>query len=344
MESPLQPQVQIPIEHLVATSTQIPAQFLNPKNQNYIRPPYKTQNNYYPSNRQNQNINLNNLTNLNYNQNQLQSTQQQDLNSNPYLTQRQYNEYPQPKLQRASSDLGLNTNISISPSNFPTCYQIPFNNNLMNSSPNVNFNNNSQNVNELLNMNINNQNYYGKIIEMFFHEQEKILESYKETIEKLRNERDEAIYRNKANEEKILALQKMRSDQELLEKNLGYFPLKNGYQQNMERTLDSIIQKNEGENSGNGKNNLRENKNEQSMNNLNDNSNISDSKMASLITSTKFVKVNNGEDKELLENWKKEDKEENSKKNNKRNIKENNNNEINGINNNINNTKKNKFN
>ena len=113
-----QPQPQIPIEHLVATSTQIPAQFLNnPKNQNYIRPPYKTQNNYYPSNRQNQNINLNNLNNLNYNQNQLQSTQQQDLNSNPYLTQRQYNEYPQPKLQRASSDLGLNTNISISPSN-----------------------------------------------------------------------------------------------------------------------------------------------------------------------------------------------------------------------------------
>ena len=202
MESPLnemkenpiysnQPQSQIPIEHLVATSTQIPAQFLNTRNQNYIRPPYKTQNNYYPVSRQNQNINLHNL---NYNQNQIQSNQQQQDINNPYLTQRQYNDYPQPKLQRASSDLGLNTNISISPSNFPTCYQMPFNNNLMNSSPNVNFNNNSQNVNELLNMNINNQNYYGKIIEMFFHEQEKILESYKETIEKLKNERDEAIY------------------------------------------------------------------------------------------------------------------------------------------------------
>ena len=329
------PQSQIPIEHLVSTSTQIPAQLLNPRNQNYIRPPYKTQNNYYPASRQNQNINLN------YNQNQIQSqSPQQDLN-NPYLTQRQYSEYPQPKLQRASSDLGLNTNISISPSNFPTCYQIPFNNNLMNSSPNVNFNNNSQNVNELLNMNINNQNYYGKIIEMFFHEQEKILESYKETIEKLKNERDEAIYRNKANEEKILALQKMQNDQELLEKNLGYFPLKNGYQKNMERTLDSIMQKNENEdynNDINNKNFMEENRNEQNMNNINDNSNISDSKMASLITSTKFVKVNTGDDKELLETWKKEDKKENSKKNNKNNIKENNNNNINE-----NNNQKNKF-
>ena len=129
----------------------------------------------------------------------------------------------------------------------------------------------------------------------------------------------------------MLALQKMQNDQELLEKNLGYFPLKNGYQQNMERTLDSIMQKNENEyynNNINNKNNLKENKDEPIINNINDNSNISDSKMASLITSTKFVKVNNGDDKELLETWKKEDKEEKSK-NNKKNIKENNNNEIN---------------
>ena len=73
---------------------------------------------------------------------------------------------------------------------------------------------------------------------------------------------------------------------------------------------------------------MKENKDEPIINNINDNSNISDSKMASLITSTKFVKVNNGDDKELLETWKKEDKEEKSK-NNKKNIKENNNNEIN---------------
>ena len=108
---------------------------------------------------------------------------------------------------------------------------------------------------------------------MFFHEQEKILESYKETIEKLKNERDEAIYRNKANEEKILALQKMQNDQELLEKNLGYFPLKNGYQKNMERTLDSIMQKNENDdynNDINNKNFMEENRNDQNMNNIND--------------------------------------------------------------------------
>ena len=216
-----------------------------------------------------------------------------------------------------SSELGSNTNISINPSNYPTSYQIPFNNNLMNSSPNpVNFNN-SQNINELLNMNINNQNnYFGKIMEIFFHEQERIIESYKETIEKLKLERDEAIYKNKANEEKILALQKMQNDQEILEKNLGYYPLKNNYQQNMEKTLDSIMQKNE---------DINDNKKEdQSLNN--NNSNISDSKLASLITSTKFVKVNpNNDTKHLLETWKKDEKLENeneTEEKNKNNIKQ----------------------
>ena len=309
----------IPIEHLVSTSTQIPNQFLTPVNQNqnnnnnYLLPAYRTQNNYYPSSRQNKNLNIN------YNQN-IQNPSQE---INQYLTQRQYNEYHPPKLQqRISSDLGSNTNISISPSNYPTCYQMPFNNNLMNSSPNVNFNNNSQNVNELFNMNlnnmnnINNQNYIGKIIEMFFHEQEKILESYKETIEKLKNERDEAIYRNRANEQKILALQKTQKEQDLLAKNLGYFPFKNGYQQNLEKTLDSIMQKNEEEDYNNLNNNINNNNIQENFNNMNNTSNLSDSKLASLVASTKLVKVNNGDNKELLETWKKEEKD-NKNKNNK---------------------------
>ena len=311
------PQQQIPIERLVSTSSQIPAQFLNPNNHQY-----KTQNNYYPANRQNQNLSQNMIQNLN-NMNYPPQSQPPQADLSPYMTQRQYYDYRQ-KMNKVSSELGSNTNASINPSNFPTCYQIPFNNNLMNSSPNpVNFNNNSQNVNEFLNMNMNNQNYFGKIMEIFFNEQKKILDSYKETIEKLKSERDEAIYKNKANEEKILALQKMQNDQEILEKNLGYFPFKHNYQQNMEKTLDSIMQKNDDYNYNNeNKNNLNENKKvEQSLNNINNNSNISDSKLASLITSTKFVKVNpNGDNKHLLETWKKEDRLENDfedKKNNK---------------------------
>ena len=314
------PPQQISIEHLVSTSSQIPGQILNPLNQNH--PQYKTQNNYYPGSRQNQNLSQNiipNLNNMNYPQSQPSS---QDLN--PYMTQRQYYESRQKLHRMPSTDLGSNTNISITPSNFPTSYQIPFNNNLINSSPNpINFNSNSQNVNELLNMNINNQNYFGKIMEIFFHEQEKILESYKETIEKLKNERDEAIYKNKANEQKILALQKLQNDQENLEKNLGYFPFKNNYQQNMEKTLDSIMQKNEDFNYNNDNENkminINENDNkkiETSLNNINNNSNISDSKLVSLITSTKFVKVNSGDGKKLLETWKKEEEDDNKNNNN----------------------------
>ena len=303
------PQNQIPIEHLVSTSSQINSKLLNPLNPKH--PQYKTQNNYYPSNRHNPNQTQNffqNSNNINY-----PLPPKADLS--PYMTQRQYYDYRE-KLHRVPSDLGSNTNISINHSNFPTCYQIPFNNNLINSSPNpVNFNNNSQNVNEFLNM--NSQNYFGKIMEIFFNEQKKILDSYKETIEKLKTERDEAIYRNKANEEKILALQKMQNDQEILEKNLGYYPLKNNYQQNMEKTLDSIMQKNEDFNYSNeNKGGADENKKSlHNLNNITNNiSNISDSKLASLITSTKFVKVNNnGDNKELLETWKKEDKDDNYK-------------------------------
>ena len=50
---------------------------------------------------------------------------------------------------------------------------------------------------------------------------------------------------------------------------------------------------------------------------MNNTSNISDSKLASLVTSTKLVKVNNGDNKELLETCKKEEKDEMSKDNNK---------------------------
>ncbi len=171
-------------------------------------------------------------------------------------------------------------------------------------------------------------------MEIFFNEQKKILDSYKETIEKLKTERDEAIYKNKANEEKILALQRMQSDQETLEKNLGYFPFKNNYQQNMEKTLDSIMQKNEDLNYSNENKIPDENKKiGQSLNNINNNSNISDSKLASLITCTKFVKVN-GDNKELLETWKKDDKEDNIKINNENNFNKsiaNNKNRLNGM-------------
>ena len=57
--------------------------------------------------------------------------------------------------------------------------------------------NNSQNVNELVNININNQNLISKMMEIFLKEQNKIIESYKETIRQLKNERDEALIKIK---------------------------------------------------------------------------------------------------------------------------------------------------
>ena len=348
------PQQQIPVEYLISESSQIPIQLLYSNNQNNIQ--YKDQNNYYSLNRQNQILSQNNLQIVN-NMNYLQSQQtQQDLSLNNI--QRQYYDDNGQKFNRIS-DLNSNPNISITPSNFSSSYGIPLKINQINSNLNpANFNNNNQNAKEILNMNINNQNYIEKIMEIFFHEQEKIVEGYKETIKKLKNERDEAIYRNRANEEKILALQKLQNDQEYLKKNLGYFPLKNNYQENMEKTLDSIMQKNEDLNENNeNKYYINENENkkfEQSQNNNDidnydniNNSNISDSKLVSLITSSKLVKVNvNGNNKKLLETWKTDNKKENEKNNyNNCNIKEviykknefNNNNEKSIDNNGINN-------
>ena len=40
-------------------------------------------------------------------------------------------------------------------------------------------------------------------MEIFFQEQEKIVESYKETIERLKTERDEAIYKIKQMKKKF---------------------------------------------------------------------------------------------------------------------------------------------
>ena len=310
--------VSVPIEHLVSSSTQIP----QPLSQQQIllnQQKYKTQSGYYPNYKQRNNNNQ--LLQQQFsNNNNFQNQRQEKIN--PYMSHAQY----YPNIPTSSI-----TNMSINPtSNMGTCYQIPFNKlnksnpNIVNSSQgnfmgyNVLPPSNSQNFNDLVNMNINNQNYFGKIMEMFFHEQEKIIESYKETIEKLKTERDEAIYKNKTNEEKIIALQKIQNDQELLTKNLGYYPFKKEYNQNLEKTLDSMLMKNNNNNNDIDLNfndlYIKEEINNNNQNNIVNNSIISESK-PSLLCSTKLVKQTGN--KKLLETWNKDDYPGNDENNNK---------------------------
>jgi hypothetical protein len=104
--------------------------------------------------------------------------------------------------------------------------------------------NNNQNVNELVNININNQNVISKMMEIFLKEQNKIIESYKETIRQLKNERDEALIKNRANEGKLLALQNIQNFQKKISEKYDYCPFKDDYKEDLDNFLNTI-QKNE---------------------------------------------------------------------------------------------------
>ena len=274
------------IENLVSTSTQIPCLNINKINTQG----YKTQNSYYP----NYKINIYQQQSPNYFISQ---------KINPNMTQNK----PFDMQQKMNSLSEIQTNISASPN--PLNYQKSINlNRMMISNPNIinssqsnqfvnnpNFNNNSQNINELINMNINNQNYIGKMMEFFFNEQNKIIEGYKETIKQLKNERDEALIQNKANEEKLLALQNMQKCKNKMKEKFNFIPF-NQNNQDLDNLL-STIQKDE----------LNNNSKKEEI------SIISDSKLPPLLTSSKLVKPNSNEN--ILETWKKEEKEkENGKK------------------------------
>ena len=267
------------IENLVSNSSQMPFNINKNNSQGF-----KTQNYYYPNNK------ILPQQSPNYFISQ---------NINPYLTQNQSFNYQQ-KLNQPLSDIP--TNLSVSPSVILINCQIPTNiNRMMSSNPNVvnstqsnQFGNNIpyRNINEFSNNinNINNQHYVEKMMEKFFNEQNKIIESYKETIRQLKNERDEALIKNKANEEKLLALQNLQKIKNKNREKSNYIPFKDENNQNIDNYLSTIHKDELNTNNQKGEISL-----------------LSDSKLPPLITSTKLVKPNSKKD--ILETWKKEEKE-----------------------------------
>ena len=175
-------------------------------------------------------INLNRLNSQGY---QTQNSYYSNYKINQYMTQNeQFYPPPQQKIKNSSSDIPINN------------FQMPYNQNkLMVSSMNIDnpsqsnqFRNNlqfNQNMNEFINI--------GKMMEIFFNEQNKIIEGYKETIKQLKLERDEAYIKSKANEEKLMALQNLQKCQTKYIKN---YQFKEEYNQNMDNFL-STIQKDE---------------------------------------------------------------------------------------------------
>ena len=222
------------IENLVSNSSHIPNININNSQG------FKTQNYYYPNNK----INLLQQQSSNYYISQ---------NINPYLTQNQSFNYPQ-KINQALTDMP--TNLSVSPSVILINCQIPTNiNRMMSSNPNIanssqsnQFGNNIpyrninelNNINNINNINTNNQNYIEQMMEKFFNEQNKIIESYKETIRQLKNERDEALIKNKANEEKLQALQNLQNIKNKIKERNNYIPFKDENNLNIDNYLSTI--------------------------------------------------------------------------------------------------------
>lgn len=146
-----------------------------------------------------------------------------------------------------------------------------------------------------------------KMLDFFFQEQVKIINDYKKTIEELRNERDQAIYLNKANEEKLQAMERLQRDQDKLVNQIGFTPFDQKYKSRIENTLNSLIDKNDFKNrnenvpNANIENNYVNIGFKSKYENDNELMNSNSDKLASLITSTKFVKQN--AERNLLETW-----------------------------------------
>ena len=196
---------------------------------------------------------------------------QNQLNSNNISQEHNYYQNNNVKLPHTPQTQKVNS-INFSKQNIDTSfntqnpnqnYQFTQPNQIMNtSSPNIkmnmsnniptyntNFNNNQfNNPNYNTNMNMNNNLNYPPILEKifdFFKEQVRIIQDYKTRIDQLQNERDQAIFQNKANEEKILAMERIKEQQDKMEKNFGNLPYYQGIKNNMEQTISTLLEKDE---------------------------------------------------------------------------------------------------
>ena len=162
--------------------------------------------------------------------------------------------------------------------------------------------------------NINSQlypNIIEKMLDFFFQEQVKIMKEYKETIEQLKSERDEAIYMNKANEEKIQVLEKIRRDQDKFEHQIGFSPFDQKYKKNLENTINSMIDREEPRDNYLNYKSKYENINpyQNHSKNIKEDTDESTLGKQSLIASTKYVKPTGGNNQKLFETWIKEEEE-----------------------------------
>jgi hypothetical protein len=136
--------------------------------------------------------------------------------SNPN-TYNQYNNYNPPQQPMPYSPNTNNTNINSTNGSTINTLQNQFNN-IPNLPP-----------------------YLENILNLFLTEQLKVINQYKSTIDKLAEERDKVLNENLAQREKMIALNELLHAQEKFKSNLGFNPVGNNFNKNIENVFNSMI-------------------------------------------------------------------------------------------------------
>lgn len=136
-----------------------------------------------------------------------------------------------------------------------TYKSIPSNQHLFSNAPSTNNLQNSYNYNPIQvssqRTNAFNQTgspmippFFEEMLKYFFQEQVKVINQYKNTLDKIADERDNAIFQNLATREKMMAMNQLKLEQERFKSNLGFYPFDNNYNKNIEDMFNNMIENN----------------------------------------------------------------------------------------------------
>jgi hypothetical protein len=81
---------------------------------------------------------------------------------------------------------------------------------------------------------------FEEMLRQFFQEQMKLVNQYKDTIDKMNDERDKAMFQNIAAREKMVAVNSLKNNEEKIKDSLGFLPFGTNYNKRIEDMLNII--------------------------------------------------------------------------------------------------------
>jgi len=71
-----------------------------------------------------------------------------------------------------------------------------------------------------------------------------VINQYKGTLDRIADERDKAIFENLASREKMIAINRLKLEQEKFRSNVGFYPFDNNYNKHIEEMFNTMIENN----------------------------------------------------------------------------------------------------